>query len=90
MISDGRVVRQLDGTLAGSAATMDHLVRQAASLAGLRRAVAMASAAPARALKLARLGRIGEGLPADLVVLDDSLHVRATLVGGRIAYRRHS
>ena len=90
VISDGRVVRQLDGTLAGSAATMDHLVRHAASLAGLRRAVAMASAAPARALKLARLGRIGEGLPADLVVLDDSLRVRATLVGGRIAYRRHS
>jgi N-acetylglucosamine-6-phosphate deacetylase len=89
VISDGRVVRRLDGTLAGSAATMDDLVRQTASLAGLRRAVAMASAAPARALKLAGLGRIGEGLPADLVVLDESLRVRTTLVGGRIAYRRH-
>src|SRR5262249_21365893 len=82
VISDGRVVRGLDGALAGSAATMDHLVRQTASLAGLRRAVAMASSAPARALKLAGLGRIGDGLPADLVVLDESLRVRATLVGG--------
>jgi len=90
VISDGRVVRGLDGTLAGSAATMDHLVRQTASLAGLRRAVAMASSAPARALKLAGLGRIGDGLPADLVVLDESLRVRATLVGGRLAYRRPS
>jgi len=90
VISDGRVVRRLDGTLAGSAATMDHLVRQVASLAGLRRAVAMASAAPARALRLTGLGRIGEGLPADLVVLDERLRVRVTLVGGRIVYRRHS
>ena len=90
VISDGRVVRLLDGTLAGSAATMDHLVRQMASLAGLRRAVAMASTAPARALKLAGLGRIGQGLPADLVVLDEQLRVRVTLVGGRVAYRRQS
>ena len=90
VISDGRVARLLDGTLAGSAATMDHLVRQTASLAGLRRAVAMASVAPARALRLAGLGRIGEGLPADLVVLDEQLRVRATLIGGRLAYRRHS
>ena len=90
VISDGRVVRRLDGTLAGSVATMDHLVRQVASLAGLRRAVAMASAAPAGALRLAGLGRIGEGVPADLVVLDERLRVRVTLVGGRIAYRRHS
>lgn len=90
VISDGRVARLLDGTLAGSAATMDHLVRQAASLAGLRRAVAMASVAPARALRLPGLGRIGEGLPADLVVLDTALCVRATLIGGRLAYRRHA
>lgn len=49
----------------------------------------MASTAPARALRLAGLGRIAEGLPADLVVLDESLRVRVMLVGGRIAYRRH-
>ena len=90
VISDGRAVTRLDGTLAGSAATMDHLVRQVALLAGLRRAVAMASAAPARALKLAGRGRIGPGLPADLVVLDERLRVRVTLVGGRITYRRDS
>src|SRR5262249_27168027 len=89
-ISDGRVVRLRDGTMAGSAATMDHLVRQMASLAGLRRAVSMASTAPVRALKLAGLGRIGQGLPADLVVLDEQLRVRVTLVGGRVVFRRQS
>lgn len=84
VISDGRVVRRLDGTLAGSAATMDHLVRQVASLAGLRRAVAMASAAPARALRLAGFGRIAAGPRA----LDLRLHTRPLGNGGASADAR--
>ena len=88
VISDGRVVRLLNGTLAGSAATMDVMVRQMVPLAGLRQVVAMASAVPARTLGLRSLGRIEAGLPADLVVLDQDLKVRATLVGGRLVYRR--
>jgi N-acetylglucosamine-6-phosphate deacetylase len=35
-----------------------------------------------------RLGRIGLGACADLVVLDEDLHVRLTMVGGRVRFRR--
>lgn len=90
VISDGRTVRRLDGTLAGSLATMDEMVRRMAELTGLRRAVAMATAVPARALRDRDLGRIREGGQGDLVVLDDALRVRATLVAGRVWYRREA
>ncbi len=75
-----------DGTIAGSAATMDTMVRNAvqwdvSSLAG---AVRMASTVPARALSLSdRKGRIAPGYDADLVALDDQLRVAATWVGGQ-------
>jgi N-acetylglucosamine-6-phosphate deacetylase len=85
-ISDGTSVRLADGTLAGSVATMDHLVRVMAGLpgVGLRRAVEMASATPARLLGLDR--GIRAGAPADLVVLTPDLRVRLTMVGGRITH----
>ncbi len=82
--SDGTAVRLEDGTLAGSAATMDQLVRLTAKLPGMNaeRAIAMASSVPARVLGEAKLGRIAAGACADLVVLDADLHVRQTWVGG--------
>ncbi len=88
--SDGQAVRRLDGTIAGSAATMDALVRRAATLPGssLRAAVAMATRTPARALGLhRRLGQIRPGYAADLVVLDRHYRVRLTLVAGAVAFR---
>ncbi len=78
-----------DGTIAGSAATMDGLVRNlvrwgAADLAG---AAAMAAAAPAATLGLhRRKGRIAPGYDADLVALDDDLAVVMTWVGGRLLH----
>jgi N-acetylglucosamine-6-phosphate deacetylase len=91
VISDGIVVRLEDGTLAGSAATMDGLVRRMAAVPGMSaaRAVAMASTVPARVLGEAGLGRIKVGACADLVVLDADLHVRLTMVRGRVRFRRH-
>jgi N-acetylglucosamine-6-phosphate deacetylase len=86
--SDGTTARTADGTLAGSVATMDEMVRRMSEVVGLRRAVTMATAAPARLLRERALGRIAEGLAADLVVMDARLRVRATLIGGRVAYRR--
>ena len=90
VVSDGVVVRLEDGTLAGSASTMDDLVRRVASLPGMtaERAVAMASTVPARVLGEKLLGRIAVGACADLVVLDAQLRVRLTMVGGRVRYRR--
>jgi N-acetylglucosamine-6-phosphate deacetylase len=90
VVSDGRVVRLKDGTLAGSAASMPDLVRLMAGLPrmSLARAITLASTVPARLLGERRLGRIGEGACADLVVLDAALRVRLTMVRGVIKFRR--
>jgi N-acetylglucosamine-6-phosphate deacetylase len=86
VVSDGEAVRLDDGTLAGSAATMDALVGAAAAQFGLQRALTMASRTPARLLGLASLGRLATGCQADLVVLGRDLRVRRTLVAGRTVY----
>jgi len=92
VMSDGRVVRLDDGTLAGSAAGMDDLVRLMASLHGMTaaRAVEMAANVPARVLGERRLGRIREGACSDLVVLDRDLRVRLTMIRGVVQFRRQS
>ena len=88
-INDGTAVRLADGTLAGSAATMDQLVRLIASLPGLslRQAVEMASLTPARVLGVERkIGAIRSGAMADLSVLGHDHKVRLTLVGGKVVF----
>lgn len=84
----GGSVRLPDGTLAGSAATMDSLVRNVVSwgVCGLAEAVRMASANPARLLGLEeRKGAIAAGFDADLVALDGALSVQRTWVRGEDA-----
>jgi N-acetylglucosamine-6-phosphate deacetylase len=83
------VVRLEDGTLAGSAATMDGLVRRMAALPGMNveRAITMASGVPARVLGERSLGRISVGAYADLVLLDSALRVRLTMVKGEVRFR---
>lgn len=77
------VVRREDGVLAGSALTMDEAVRNLVALgAPLERALEAASLVPARVLGTTTVGRLAPGGPADVVVLDDSLEVVRTLVGG--------
>ena len=90
VVSDGVVVRLEDGTLAGSASTMEDLIGRVARLPGMSvdGAVSMASTVPARVLGDRRLGRIEVGACADLVVLDRDLRVRLTMVGGRVRFRR--
>ncbi|HEV2032939.1 MAG TPA: N-acetylglucosamine-6-phosphate deacetylase [Candidatus Dormibacteraeota bacterium] len=92
VVSDGRVVRLDDGTLAGSAARMDDLVRFMANLPGMtaNRAVELAADVPARVLGERRLGRIRAGACSDLVVLDGHLRVRLTMVRGVVQFRRRS
>lgn len=83
-------VRLPDGTLAGSALTLDKAVRMAIETLGvsLADAVTMASAIPARVIGVYdRKGSIEEGKDADLVLIDESAAVRATIVGGAIVYR---
>jgi N-acetylglucosamine-6-phosphate deacetylase len=90
VISDGIVVRLKDGTLAGSATTMDSLVARMAGLPGMTvsRAIGMASTVPARLLGEHGLGRIGVGACADIVILDPNLKVRLTMVQGVVKFRR--
>ena len=92
VVSDGRVVRLDDGTLAGSAAKMDDLIRFMANLPGMtaNRAVELAADVPARVLGERRLGRIIEGACSDLVVLDGDMRVRLTMVRGVVQFRRRS
>jgi N-acetylglucosamine-6-phosphate deacetylase len=77
------VVRREDGVLAGSALTMPQAVRNLVEVGvALEDALAAASTVPARVLGRTDLGRIVPGGPADVVVLDDSLEVVQTIVGG--------
>ena len=81
---DGRCATA-EGTLAGSALDMASAVRNALTLLGLdvAEALRMASLYPARALGVDDLyGRLAPGGVADIIWLDDSLHVRASWVGG--------
>jgi len=90
VVSDGRVVRLQDGTLAGSAASMPDLVRLMARLPGmsLARSIDLASAVPAKVLGESGLGRVAEGACADLVVLDAEMRVRLTMVRGVVKFRQ--
>ena len=90
VVSDGRAVRLEDGTLAGSAATMDELVRRMAQLPGmsLERAVTMASISPAAVLGETDIGELRAGSRADIVILDGEHRVRLTMVGGRVVFER--
>ena len=79
--------RTADGALAGSVSTMDRSIRNLVSLgAPLEQALAAASRSPAKVIGREDLGRLSLGVPADIVVLDDSLNVVRTLVAGREVY----
>lgn len=85
-VADG-AVRNPAGALAGSALTMIDAVRNVHALGvPLEQALTAATATPARLLARADLGRVQVGAAADLVVLDDRLDVRETLVGGRTIF----
>lgn len=84
-VRDGEARLAEGDSLAGSTLTMDAALRNTVHLAGvpLVDAVVSASLTPARALGLAdRIGSIEVGKQADLVVLDQDLHVRAVLRNG--------
>jgi N-acetylglucosamine-6-phosphate deacetylase len=81
---DGRVPRLADGTLAGSALTMDQAVRNVVQRAhvALADAVHAAATTPADLLGLPDRGRLEPGARADIVALDEHLRVEAVWIGG--------
>ena len=80
-LKDGRCKR--NGTLAGSALTMDRAVRNVMKFAGLhlQQAVRVASLNPAKAVGIKK-GTIEAGADADFVVLTPAGEVRATVIKG--------
>ena len=90
-LQDGSVLLP-DGTLAGSALTMDQAVRNTVRFLGvpLAEAARMASEVPARTLSLEHKGKISIGCDADFTLVDQEGTVRQTIVAGRVAYDRRS
>lgn len=80
---NGVEVRNADGTLAGSAATMEHIVGTMHAITRCSRdeLVAMSSTTPARIVH-----HIPD--PGDTVVLDDDLRVASCSIGGAVVYAR--
>ena len=85
----GLEARLADGTLAGSVLSMDQAVRNLVEHgASLETAVGAATRTPARLLRRPDLGELRPGVTADVVVLDGSLQVQRTLVGGEEVWAR--
>jgi N-acetylglucosamine-6-phosphate deacetylase len=84
VVLENGVPRNADGTIAGSALTLDLAVRNMISL-GLPEAqvIEAASRVPADALGRTDLGRIAVGAKADLVWWSEGFHPRRTWVDGR-------
>lgn len=91
IVEDG-VAKLLDRTsFAGSVATTDQLVRNMITLAGvpLQDAVKMMTLTPARIMNVGnRKGSIEKGKDADVVIFDQDINVKATIVGGRVVYEK--
>jgi N-acetylglucosamine-6-phosphate deacetylase len=80
----GGVCRNAEGKLAGSTLTLDRAVRQMVSLGvGLADAVRMATLNPARVLGIEdRKGVLAASADADVVLLDEHLHVTRVMTRG--------
>jgi N-acetylglucosamine-6-phosphate deacetylase len=85
-------VRLADGTLAGSDLSLDRAVHNLMAFAGvsLPAAVAAVTTSPAALLGLDDRGVIRPGAVGDLVLLDPTGAVTATVVDGRIAFDRRA
>lgn len=85
-VKDG-AARLHDGTLAGSTLTLDTAVKNIIKNTSLNifEAVYMATAVPARIIKADNAkGHIRQGYDADIVIFDQDINIKTTIVGGRI------
>ncbi len=90
IVSDGTIGRRTDGTLSGSVGGLDRSIKVLIE-AGISAedAIRAATINPARVLGLEQsIGRVAVGRVADLVVFEADWTVDATIIGGRVAYRR--
>ncbi|MFT3934443.1 MAG: N-acetylglucosamine-6-phosphate deacetylase [Chitinophagaceae bacterium] len=90
IIEDGVAKLPDRSSFAGSVATADRLVRNMVQLAGvsLQEAVRMITSTPARILKLEeKLGSIEKGKQADIIIFDEQINVKMTMVKGKVIYQ---
>lgn len=83
------VARNDQGGLAGSTIALDQGLRIAMRATGLSLpdAIPMVTSSPAAAMGIgARKGQLAPGSDADIVVLDDDLNVKMTIVSGRVVF----
>lgn len=82
---------RVDGTMSGSAWTMDHNIRYLVKELGMPLAdvLRMASTVPARVVGLDSKGMIQVGKDADLTILDGDLEVVATFVSGKQVFSKN-
>lgn len=89
-VSQGNA-RLKDGTLAGSVLTLDSAVRNMIKVAGisLEEAIGMVTINPAVCLGIEdSKGSLEPGRDADIVILDEKLEVNATIIKGKVVYKR--
>ena len=89
IVEDG-VAKLMDRTsFAGSVATADRLVRTMVQVAGctMPDAVKMITENPARIMGISdRKGSLKKGMDADIVVFDDNINIKNTVIAGKIVY----
>jgi N-acetylglucosamine-6-phosphate deacetylase len=87
IVKDG-ISRLEDGTLAGSTITLDKAIKNMVEVIGipLREAVMMATANPARIMKIKNKGVIAPFYDADIVIVDNKINVVATYKNGKCVY----
>ena len=87
LLTESGVPRSPDGTIAGSALTLDRAVRNIVSLGVSEQdALIAATRTPADVIGEKWLGRIAPGAVADLVWWDDDLRPRKVWVDGEVAF----
>jgi N-acetylglucosamine-6-phosphate deacetylase len=89
VLVDETSARLSDGRLAGSILSLDQAVRNWVKFTNCSpaEAVAAATSVPAQALLLKTHGPLRVGSPANLALLTADLHIAATVIGGKIAWR---
>ncbi|HZJ77663.1 MAG TPA: N-acetylglucosamine-6-phosphate deacetylase [Clostridia bacterium] len=89
IVEDG-VAKLLDrSAFAGSVATMDRLVRNIVTLTdtSICDAVRMASTTPAEIMGYNSKGKIECGADADILIFDDNINIKCTIIDGRLIYK---
>ncbi len=86
------IARIANGALAGSTLTMDKAICNMVAFTDLplQKIIGMASAVPARAMRLSNKGKLAAGCDADVVLLNRELEIMMTIVGGNVVYRAES